>query len=164
MFCKNNERQLSACHHDANMKYQTILIRMRCFSMLFVFRDAPIDRPVIRIGWFFAWRPGSVTGRVSLSSCRYRADPFIATIFQRRRQTSQSHAHSVACKHIVSCENAINVIMYLCRASLPDEACTVEVSVRETQSTSQKCIDAYCGRKIHVFERIEWVNDSVAHS
>ncbi len=23
MFCKDNEQQLSACHHDANMKYQT---------------------------------------------------------------------------------------------------------------------------------------------
>ncbi len=43
MFCKNNEQQLSVCHRDANMKYQThssssaqvFFIRLSCFSIVF---------------------------------------------------------------------------------------------------------------------------------
>ncbi len=40
-----------------------------------------IDRPVIGIGWFFTW-PAQIGDRpVSLTSCRFRANPFIARFF-----------------------------------------------------------------------------------
>ncbi len=43
-----------------------------------VIRDAPIDQPMIGIGRFLAW-PARIGDRpVSLTSCRFWADPFIA--------------------------------------------------------------------------------------
>ncbi len=38
MFCKNNEQQLSACHHDANMKYQTYSSSFQVFHFFFFLR------------------------------------------------------------------------------------------------------------------------------
>ncbi len=41
--------------------------------------DRPIDRPVIEIGRFLAWLAWIDDQPVSLTSCRFRADPFIAS-------------------------------------------------------------------------------------
>ncbi len=69
-------------------------------------RDAPIDRPVIGIGRFFAW-PARIGDRpVSLTSCRFRADPFIAS--GAGNDVTATRTLTVACKHVVLPENDSN--------------------------------------------------------
>ncbi len=134
-----------------------------------VTRDAPIDRPVIGIGRFFAL-PARIGDRpVSLTSCRFRADPFIAR--GSGNDITATRTLTVACKHVVLHidihmsmvlhENDSNFNCIQCKRRLITTdnvfmscqmrlACTAWVSVwarQHTQSNSQKFIDAYFGRK-----------------
>ncbi len=104
-------------------------------------RDAPIYRPVIGIGRFLEW-PAQISDRpVSLTSCWFRADPFIAS--GAGRDVIVTRTLTVACNHVVSHENDSNLngiqckgrsIMYLCC-----EAWTPWVSVWERQHILTSC-------------------------
>ncbi len=92
-----------------------------------IYRDVPIDQPVIGIGRFLAW-PARIADRpVSLTSCRFRADPIIASGAGRDVTATRTLTVdiTVACKHVVSRENNSifngiqckrRLIMYVCRA------------------------------------------------
>ncbi len=92
-------------------------------EILLIIRNEPIDRPVIGIRWFFAWPARIGDQPVSLTSCRFRADPFITS--GAGRNVTATRTRTVACKHVVSRENDSNfngiqckrrLIMYLCCA------------------------------------------------
>ncbi len=121
-------------------------------------RDAPIDRPVIGMVRFLSW-PARIGDRpVSLTSCRFRADPIIASGAGRdvTATCTLTVYITVASIHVVSHENYSNfngihckrrLIMCLFRARWSLNS--LSECVRETAHTSnsQKCTGAYCGRK-----------------
>ncbi len=85
-------------------------------------------------------RPRSVIGPVSLTSCRFRADPFIAS--GAGDDVTATRTLTVVCKHVVSLENDSNfnciqckwrLIMYLYRARWGLHS--LNVCVRETAHT-----------------------------
>ncbi len=118
---------------------------------------------MIGIGRFFAL-PARIGDRsVSLTSRRFRADPFIAS--GAGNDVTATRTLTVACKHIVSHENDSNfngiqckqrLIMFMsCQMRLAQPEWVSVWERQHTQSNSQKFIDAYFGRKKEIFTKYD---------
>ncbi len=106
---------------------------------------------MIGIGRFFTWPAQISDWPVSLTSCRFWADPFIAS----GTGNDVTATRTLTCKHISRVNTfRVRMILILIATDNVFMSCQMRLAQPEwvcerqhTQSNSQKFIDAYCGRK-----------------